>query len=344
MSTDIVNKDNNNNIKLSIAIPTYNGARYIRETLDSILSQLDDVKEEVEIVVSDNASTDETPAIIENYKGKLISYYRNEENVGFDMNIDLLFKRAKGKYVWPLGDSEILKPNILKEVMMELKKNIYNNILLNFEIYSELKQKIEVENNFGINKNKLFYSKNDFFRNTKSGITPLSANIILKKSWDSVSKNVLLVEGWCHVERIIDILSYPDYKKSLYFSMVCFTLVREKNGWWTKSGKLFVNTIKLREIVKNMKYKEYSTDTIKLLLNESDKYLPAIIRQSKLNGLKLNFGIFLKTKRVCNDKLSFWLKYFPLLLIPSTVYKFVFKIYKIPLINRLYKKLRGKVS
>jgi len=54
--------------KLTIAIPTYNGARYIREALDSIISQLDDIDEEVEIVISDNASTDQTPEIIENYR------------------------------------------------------------------------------------------------------------------------------------------------------------------------------------------------------------------------------------------------------------------------------------
>lgn len=347
------NNNKNENINLSVAIPTYNGAKYIREALDSVISQVEAIDEKIEILVSDNASTDETPMIVKSYEEKypkLISYYRNDKSLefdnassaGYDMNIDLLFKRAKGKYVWTLSDSEVLKPNILKVIMKELKKNIYTNILLNFEIYSELKQKIEVENNFGINEDKVFYSKNDFFRNTKYGITPLPANIILKKSWDSVSKNVLSVEGWCHVERIIDILSYPDYKKSLYFSRVCFTLVREKNGWWTKNGKLFIHTIALREIIKNMKYKGYSKGTIKLLLNESNKSFPGIITQSKLHGLELNFDIILKTIRVCDNKLSFWMKYFPLLLIPSNVYKFVFKIYKITLINKLYKKLRGK--
>lgn len=336
MQRSVENKDSSN-IKLSVAIPTYNGAKYIREALDSISTQLDDIDEDIEIVISDNASTDQTPEIIREYQKKypFIKYFRNDENVGFDRNVDLLFKRAKGKYVWTLTDKEVLKANILKVIMKELRKNTYTNILLNFEIYSELKQKIEVENNFGVNEDKAFYSKNDFFRNTKNGITPLPANIILKKSWDSVSKNVLSVKGWCHVERIIDILSYPDYKKSLYFSRVCFTLVREKNGWWTKNGNLFINTIALREIIKNMKYKGYSKGTIKILLNESDKSFPGILTQSKLHGLKLNFDIILKTIRVCDNKLSFWMGYLPLLLIPSNVYKFVFKIYK---------KLRGQMS
>lgn len=69
---------------LSIAIPTYNGAKYIREALDSIITQLDDVDEEVEIVISDNASTDQTPEIISEYQKKypFIKYFRNDENLG----------------------------------------------------------------------------------------------------------------------------------------------------------------------------------------------------------------------------------------------------------------------
>jgi len=166
------NSDNDRNVKLSVAIPTYNGAKYIREALDSIISQVEVMDEKIEIIISDNASTDKTPMIAKSYEEKypeLISYYRNDKSLefdnadsaGYDMNIDLLFKRAKGKYIWTLSDSEVLKPNILKEMIKELKKNIYTNILLNFEIYSELKQKIEIENNFDVNEDKIFYSKNE---------------------------------------------------------------------------------------------------------------------------------------------------------------------------------------
>ena len=52
MIKDILDKDDNNNIKLSVAIPTYNGAKHIREALDSIVSQLNDINEKIEILVS----------------------------------------------------------------------------------------------------------------------------------------------------------------------------------------------------------------------------------------------------------------------------------------------------
>jgi len=68
-------------IKLSIAIPTYNGETTIRVTLDSIVPQLEDC---VEIVISDNASSDETAEIVREYRAKypVIRYSRNDEALG----------------------------------------------------------------------------------------------------------------------------------------------------------------------------------------------------------------------------------------------------------------------
>lgn len=64
-------------VVLSVAIPTYNGSRYIRETLDSIIAQVDDISKVVEIVISDNASTDQTLEIIKDYQKKysFIKYF-----------------------------------------------------------------------------------------------------------------------------------------------------------------------------------------------------------------------------------------------------------------------------
>jgi glycosyltransferase involved in cell wall biosynthesis len=65
------NSDNiKNMLLLSIAIPTFNGSKYIREALDSIVSQSDALDEDLEVVISDNASTDDTPEIIMEFQSK----------------------------------------------------------------------------------------------------------------------------------------------------------------------------------------------------------------------------------------------------------------------------------
>ncbi|MCM8788427.1 MAG: glycosyltransferase, partial [Candidatus Omnitrophica bacterium] len=109
---------------LSIGIPTYNGEEHIKEAIDSIIAQLDDIGDEIEIVISDNASTDTTPEIVRQYAQKFnfVRYFRNEKNVGFDRNVDLLFERATGQFVWILSDDDGLREGALKKVLDRLKK------------------------------------------------------------------------------------------------------------------------------------------------------------------------------------------------------------------------------
>ena len=68
---------------LSICIPTYNRAQYLEVSLDALIVELQDFSDQVEIVVSDNASTDTTREIVERAKMRFahISYSRNEENL-----------------------------------------------------------------------------------------------------------------------------------------------------------------------------------------------------------------------------------------------------------------------
>ena len=334
---------NNKNIRLTVAIPVYNSAKHIRNTLDSIINQTKNIEQEIEIVVSDNASTDETQKIIENYQKQypFIRYFRNEINVGFDKNVDLLFKRAQGKYIWTLGDKEILKPHILYEILQKIKNDYFSNILINFEIYSEVYQKKEVENNFGINKNIVFYSKKDFFKNFKFGITPLSANIILKKAWEQVDKNPLLVEGWCHVERIIDILSHPNWEKSLYIGKICFTLMRDIDGWWTYDWLLFHNTLTLRTIIKNTKYKGWDKNCTGALLSEIDNSLIGIIKEAKKNKMKLNFNIIKEVINTISDRKLFSLLILFLISIPNSFYILALKMHKNKLIRMCYRTLKN---
>jgi len=64
----------------------------------------------VELLVSDNASPDETPAVLEEYRrlGLLVRSIRNETNIGPDANFEQCFAEALGKYVWIVGDDDVV--------------------------------------------------------------------------------------------------------------------------------------------------------------------------------------------------------------------------------------------
>jgi glycosyltransferase involved in cell wall biosynthesis len=82
-------------IKLSICIATYNREKFIAETLDSILSQM---QPGIEVVIVDGASPDNTCQVIAPYLQRYpeIHYYRELENSGVDMDYDKAVVYAKG--------------------------------------------------------------------------------------------------------------------------------------------------------------------------------------------------------------------------------------------------------
>jgi abequosyltransferase len=103
---------------LTLAIPTYNRGVFLRQFLDSVRDQLRSTLE-VELIVSDNASTDETPEIMreELQIGTRLTYIRNPENIGSDANFLQCYERASGRYVWVMGDDDVLAPYALQRIV-----------------------------------------------------------------------------------------------------------------------------------------------------------------------------------------------------------------------------------
>ena len=99
---------------VSIGIPVYNSERYLEETLKSLLSQ---GFQDFEIIISDNASTDSTPAICREYEKKdsRVRYYRSETNYGPGWNYNRVFNLCNGKYFkWHACD-DLLRPDFLEK-------------------------------------------------------------------------------------------------------------------------------------------------------------------------------------------------------------------------------------
>src|SRR3989344_6341167 len=112
---------------LSICIPTYNRAQYLKECLNIITSQFndEDVYRSVEIVISDNASPDDTRELVAEYQKKFnnIRYFRNDENLLFDRNVDRAITEAKGEFCWTLSDDDHMRDGSLKFLLLILRKN-----------------------------------------------------------------------------------------------------------------------------------------------------------------------------------------------------------------------------
>ena len=107
--------------ELSICIPTYNRVSYLKELLPGLVSQIDAVADgKIELVVSDNASTDATADYLRSIERPYLHWWTNEKNIGGDRNFLKCVREARGEYVWLLGDDDLVSPDSVATIMDRL--------------------------------------------------------------------------------------------------------------------------------------------------------------------------------------------------------------------------------
>lgn len=108
--------------RVSIGLPVFNGAAYLREAIESILQQ---TYCEFELIVTDNASTDATQSICEEFVARdpRVRYVRLPENIGAAPNFNRAFELCSGElFKWAAHD-DLLDPRFLEECVAALDAN-----------------------------------------------------------------------------------------------------------------------------------------------------------------------------------------------------------------------------
>lgn len=107
---------------VSIGMTVYNGERFIRQALDSLLAQ---DYENFELIISDNASTDRTKEICQEYaaKDRRIRYHRNEINLGAIKNAWYVFNSSEGKYFMFAADHDLWHPAFISRCVSNLEED-----------------------------------------------------------------------------------------------------------------------------------------------------------------------------------------------------------------------------
>ena len=107
---------------VSIGLFVYNGERFIDEAIASILNQ---TFTDFELIISDNASTDQTGEIAQSYalRDKRIRYYRNEKNIGAGRNVRRVYELATGKYFKQAAVDDLLEPDFLRQCVEILERD-----------------------------------------------------------------------------------------------------------------------------------------------------------------------------------------------------------------------------
>lgn len=163
---------------LTIAIPTYNRFSLLDRALQSLFSQILNKDYSIEIIVSDNCSTDDTNLVVKKYieNGLNINYIVNNENKGPDFNILQCYLLAKGDYVLVFGDDDLFNSFAIEGIIKILKDYKEFGIL-----HLSWKLKDQPDNLKKNNAFLLYYDYIDFFKKISHNITFISGNIVNAK-------------------------------------------------------------------------------------------------------------------------------------------------------------------
>jgi glycosyltransferase involved in cell wall biosynthesis len=103
--------------RVTVAIPTRNRADFLREAIQSVLDQ---TWQDFEILVSDNASTDDTSEVVAGFKDPRIRYYRHSQNIGMTANFRSAVEMVHTEFVATLPDDDLFLPSHLQNAIEAL--------------------------------------------------------------------------------------------------------------------------------------------------------------------------------------------------------------------------------
>jgi abequosyltransferase len=309
------------NILLTIAIPTYNRSGYLDECLNHICSQLKGYEDRVELVVSDNCSTDSTGEVVKRYidKGYPVIYRRNPENIGSDNNFIKCFKEAMGKYVLLMGDDDILLEGSLSRILNVLERDDYGVVFLRTygfkEDYVKERPKVFYKGFDEYSERKVFIKKTSYF------LTFISSNI--------VNKSILDVKGLdkYYVANLVQL----SWTLSAIFAAAKNAIINEyaiaaKIFNWGGYNLCNVFASNLNKVFNAFEQNGISSIYFKIINDDLlKKFFPSNISRTKIGKISLgNENHFSLLYPLYKKNIYFWICTVPLIFLPSALVKLIY--------------------
>lgn len=163
---------------LTIAIPTYCREDHLGKLLEVLKVELLHLDDVVEVLISDNASPDDTLQKCANFVREvpLARVVRNEENIGAERNMVQCMSMARGEYVWIFGDDDLPKQGILLKVVEMLRAERPSLVVMASEWHNQLTSSAQGSAVTALHPQRL--AKLDFARATNVWLTFISGIIV----------------------------------------------------------------------------------------------------------------------------------------------------------------------
>jgi abequosyltransferase len=260
---------------LTIAIPTFNRAALLETNLFYLLSQY---QNNFNIIVQDNASTDNTENIIDKYihLGLPIEYERNSKNFGWTKNFELCFQKCQTKYIMVIGDDDYIVNGGIKLILDNLEHSNPDLLFLNG---FATKKKV---NSHLSSKKESTINKEEFLLKTILQFRLISSHVI---NYEYVKRVKSFDGNFAHLHPVL--IGLRDGKKFIYLKekiVACYPN-NSKFDLESNFSDTYVNEFftLFRSYLKNVISKKYHTEIEEKMLKQ---YYPKLILKSRLGMIK----------------------------------------------------------
>jgi glycosyltransferase involved in cell wall biosynthesis len=227
---------------LTVGIPTYNRAHYLRENLENMLPQLISKQDVIELIVNDNASVDDTTAVVSELQQKYnfpITYAKHPNNMGVSANVMDIVDKAMGRYIYLMGDDDVLSPNFFDVILRIISENdglglIHFGYLVGDSFCSNTKI-YDSKYNGMMN----VYDSRDFIKRTLSNTSFMSSLIFLKEIWYEGILKIGIIENYYGYELYATLLWGSLNKQCLYYYMP-LVIARNPSRTWDNMAALYM--------------------------------------------------------------------------------------------------------
>lgn len=284
-----------NKTKLSICIPTYNRERKLNISLNRILEESSRFINQVEVIVSDNASNDNSKKVIQDLSIKYphLIHYRNEENLGFNKNFEKLVYYASGDFIWILGDDDLLDFGAIERILDIINDNEDAKLIsLNFRVLpfddAVIYFREKESEKYIITKSSESIDKQSRVENILA--TFMSCNIVRKECFSDFDYSKFSKESWDNYYSLFPhsyILSknISPNSTAIYLPSPILTVISDCKNWDDKLPELH-----LKFIIQLLKY--YKRNGYINMVNTNEK----IIEGGILCLFKKNINFTLRFK------------------------------------------------
>jgi glycosyltransferase involved in cell wall biosynthesis len=317
--------------KIVFGIPTFNGSKTICETLNSIITQNKSENYTFSILISDNNSTDDVVqvanAYLKNNNWTDYEIIKNEYfDKSFDGNVCNLYMNFNGDYLWFLSDDDCLSYNnvlnVVSDFLINQSPNVftcnYHECDVTLEIKKLPSRNIEVFDITTEDLNKWIKSSNMHFG--------LISSVILKKKIVS-NDEIFKFYGLMSLHIALTIISA--YKGTAISHSAKFIKMRTGNTAWGGGGSFILSFIGISEIIYRLKYFGYLNREGFILAQNFffiDNWRKII--KAKVFGFNFNIENIYKQLLIYGIYPRFWILDFILMIIPSAIFKNLYKVFK----------------